>query len=74
MLVAIALLLAGASYRYVELPFWKGRFSDTAPLATVTVAVAIDVVARYLERAARLVALGAGPDFPNAPATRAASE
>ncbi|RJX20265.1 MAG: acyltransferase [Desulforudis sp.] len=34
-LVALSLILATASYRWVELPFWKGRLSDAPPKITI---------------------------------------
>lgn len=37
-LVLLAVLVAAASYRFVELPFWKGRLSNFAPASTITVA------------------------------------
>ena len=36
-LVSISLLLSALSYRFVELPFWKGRWSRAAPARTIAV-------------------------------------
>ena len=44
-LVAISLLLAHFSYRLIELPFWKGRFSSAAPSRTVVASVAVVAIA-----------------------------
>lgn len=37
-LLALALLLAMASYRWIELPFWKGRMSSAPALRSIAVA------------------------------------
>lgn len=44
-LVAVALFLAAISYRLIELPFWKGKFSNAAPWHTVSVSVVAVVIA-----------------------------
>ncbi|HNP35044.1 MAG TPA: acyltransferase family protein [Woeseiaceae bacterium] len=36
MLVAVTLLVSVFSYRFIELPFWKGRYSTPVPLRTLT--------------------------------------
>ncbi|MCQ8105489.1 acyltransferase [Methylomonas sp. SURF-2] len=38
-LVALSFLFAIASYRYVELPFWKGRFRHQAPLRVILLSI-----------------------------------
>lgn len=38
-LVALSFLFAIASYRYVELPFWKGRFRHENPLRVILLSV-----------------------------------
>lgn len=38
-LVLASLLLAMASYKYVELPFWKGRYSKVSPRQSLLVAI-----------------------------------
>lgn len=38
-LVLLSLLVATISYRYVEQPFWKGRFSQTDPLRVLLLAI-----------------------------------
>lgn len=48
-LVALSFLIAAASYRYVELPFWRGAYSAFTPKATIAAALlAILVVASAL--------------------------
>lgn len=37
-LISLAMMIAGLSYRFVELPFWKGRFSLSPPLRTFGIA------------------------------------
>ncbi|MDH4048920.1 MAG: acyltransferase [Gammaproteobacteria bacterium] len=44
-LVGISVLLATSSYRFVELPFWKGRFSNATPSRTVLASIGIVVIA-----------------------------
>jgi peptidoglycan/LPS O-acetylase OafA/YrhL len=36
-LVLVSVALAAVTYRFIELPFWKGRFSNTAPRQAVLV-------------------------------------
>jgi len=50
-LLAVSLLLADLSYRHIELPFWKGRFSKASELKTLAASLGVMVVT---------VALGAG--------------
>lgn len=38
-LIGLALLLSMVSYRFVELPFWKGRWSNGAPTRAILVSV-----------------------------------
>lgn len=53
LLIGLAVLLSMASYRFVELPFWKGRWSDGAPsrviLLSVVAVAAAAVVSERLE-------------------------
>ena len=44
-LVAISILLSHFSYRLIERPFWKGRFSSAAPFRTVVASVAVVALA-----------------------------
>jgi len=44
-LVLISLLLAAMSYRYVELPFWKGRLSTIPPTRTILTSILVMLVA-----------------------------
>ncbi|MGJ8685857.1 MAG: SGNH hydrolase domain-containing protein, partial [Spongiibacteraceae bacterium] len=43
-LVVISLLLAMASYKFVELPFWKGRYSGANPRRSLLVAILLILV------------------------------
>jgi peptidoglycan/LPS O-acetylase OafA/YrhL len=36
-LLLLSVVLASITYRFIELPFWKGRYSDVAPRQTVLV-------------------------------------
>lgn len=48
-IVVVSLALAAASYRWIELPIWKGRLSGTAPTPAITASVfAIIVTATVL--------------------------
>jgi len=40
LLVALAVVIASLCYRYIELPFWKGRYKDAAPVRVVQYAAA----------------------------------
>jgi len=44
-LVGAAMLMADLSYRFVELPFWKGRYSDATPIATVATSAVVATIA-----------------------------
>lgn len=57
-LVSISLLLAMVSYRYVELPFWKGSFGNIPPLPAITSTLGLMVlVVSILPRAPEFLAL-----------------
>jgi peptidoglycan/LPS O-acetylase OafA/YrhL len=61
-LVAVSLLLAAISYRVVELPFWKGRFSSVSPvpaIATTLLIMLVTVIA--IPKALTPIKLQAGP-------------
>lgn len=38
-LVSMSLLMAIFSYRYIELPFWKGRFSKATPIRVILLSI-----------------------------------
>lgn len=44
-LLAISILLASLCYRFIEVPFWKGRFSYVVPASTVLASVAVVTIA-----------------------------
>ena len=48
LLVALSIVLAAVSYRFVELPFWKGRFSTSTPRhAILASALTISLTATF---------------------------
>ena len=57
-LVLLSVLLASLCYRHIELPFWKGRYSETTALRTVLVSVLAMVVAVGLHFGLRATVYG----------------
>ena len=50
LLVAMSVALAAISYRFIELPFWRGRFSKTTPrLAILASALTITLTATFAQ-------------------------
>jgi peptidoglycan/LPS O-acetylase OafA/YrhL len=43
-IVAVSVLFASISYKAIELPFWKGRYSNATPLRTVFASAAVMLI------------------------------
>lgn len=65
-LVALSLLLAMFSYRWVELPFWKGNYGSVAPTRTILLSILVVsiLLAVALHLLNRLINYQYKPDVP----------
>ena len=61
-LVIISILLAMLSYRIVELPFWKGRFSQAKPVGTIIVSSLVVIAVIGVSEGLKRNVYGALPD------------